>query len=289
MNRNSNSTTALAAGALIAWLNMASANELQDRYANLAASDETTAQQWFELAQQARDGGELDLAGKALDAATAAGLPPVRAGLEQARLSVVRGEPSEAVASIEAVVASGFPALPIVTGDPVLSSMEGRPDYDALVDVMTRQAYPCRYDDSFRAFDFWIGEWDVHVAGGQFAGSNRIESAESGCMLIENWTGSTGTTGMSVNYLDRATDEWVQVWNSESGAQIYIRGGMTDDGMLLVGHIHYVGNGTTAPFRGLWTPLPDGRVRQFFEQSNDDGETWTPWFEGFYTRRPEPE
>jgi len=31
--------------------------------------------------------------------------------------------------------------------------------------------------------------------------------------------------------------------------------------------------------------LPDGRVRQFFEQSTDGGETWTTWFEGFYTRK----
>jgi hypothetical protein len=34
----------------------------------------------------------------------------------------------------------------------------------------------------------------------------------------------------------------------------------------------------------LWTPLADGRVRQFFEQSDDDGTNWTPWFEGFYSR-----
>jgi hypothetical protein len=59
---------------------------------------------------------------------------------------------------------------------------------------------------------------------------------------------------------------------------------MTDEGMRLVGTLHGVGSDTTLPFRGLWTPLPDGRVRQFFEQSNDDGTTWTPWFEGFYTR-----
>jgi hypothetical protein len=25
-------------------------------------------------------------------------------------------------------------------------------------------------------------------------------------------------------------------------------------------------------------------VRQYFEQA-DDGGTWTPWFEGFYSRR----
>ena len=30
-----------------------------------------------------------------------------------------------------------------------------------------------------------------------------------------------------------------------------------------------------------------GRVRQYFEQSNDGGETWVPWFEGFYTRTSE--
>ena len=86
--------------------------------------------------------------------------------------------------------------------------------------------------------------------------------------------------------LDKTSDQWVQIWNDAGGSQINIRGGMTDDGMLLTGTIHYVANGTTAAFRGLWTPLPDGRVRQFFEQSSDDGETWTPWFEGFYTRKP---
>ena len=103
-------------------------------------------------------------------------------------------------------------------------------------------------------------------------------------MLSEHWT-SPGGTGSSINYVDKITDEWVQVWNSQAGAQINIRGGLTEDGMLLTGTIHYVSNGTTAPFRGLWTPLPDGRVRQYFEQSNDDGQTWAPWFEGFYTRK----
>jgi hypothetical protein len=89
---------------------------------------------------------------------------------------------------------------------------------------------------------------------------------------------------MSINYLDMITNEWVQVWNAEGGTQINVRGGLTDAGMAMEGTIHYVNNGTTAPFKALWTPLPDGRVRQYFEQSNDGGETWVPWFEGFYTR-----
>lgn len=146
-------------------------------------------------------------------------------------------------------------------------------------------ASPCEQDRRFREFDFWVGEWEVRDANGTFVGENSIRREQSGCVLIENWSGAKGSSGMSINYLDRITDEWVQVWHAASGYQIDIRGGLTGEGMLLTGTIHYIANGQTAPFRGLWTPLDDGRVRQYFEQSNDDGATWQPWFEGFYTRK----
>ncbi|MDH4107520.1 MAG: hypothetical protein OEW35_04335 [Gammaproteobacteria bacterium] len=267
----------------------ADADSIRAAYAALARSEAPGGQQWFELAQQARNAGVLDVSAEALARAESAGFSPVRVSLEQARVQVASGDAAAAVASLQALVAAGFGNLPVVRDDPVFATLAGQPAYDQLIDGLTRQAYPCRYDETFRDFDFWVGEWDVHLANGQVAGSNRIASAESGCVLIENWIGASGSTGMSVNYLDKATGEWVQVWNSEGGAQISIRGALTDEGMLLAGQIHYVGNGTTAPFRGLWTPLPDGRVRQFFEQSNDGGATWTPWFEGFYTRRSPPE
>lgn len=90
---------------------------------------------------------------------------------------------------------------------------------------------------------------------------------------------------MSINYLDHQTGDWVQVWNDSSGSQINIRGGLTEEGMLLVGTIHNVATDVTAQFRGLWTPLPDGRVRQFFEQYDEEKSAWVPWFEGFYTRQ----
>ena len=88
-------------------------------------------------------------------------------------------------------------------------------------------AYPCEHDEAFAAFDFWVGEWEVHGAGGTYAGSNVIERAERGCVLIENWSSASG------------------------GSRINIRGGMTEEGMLLVGTIHYVSSGSTLPFRGL--------------------------------------
>ena len=241
---------------------------------------------WFQLAVSERQAERYKSAWNALARAEALHFAPVRINLERARLSVLGDDQDSAVSELEAVAASGFTAVGLISGDPLLVSLKGHAGYDALIAAMSIKAYPCEHDAAFSAFDFWLGEWDVHVAGGALAGRNVIERVERGCVLTESWTSASGGTGSSINYVDKITGEWVQVWNSASGSQINIRGGMTDEGMLLTGTIHYVSNGTTAPFRGLWTPMPDGRVRQFFEQSSDGGETWTPWFEGFYTRKP---
>ena len=214
----------------------------------------------------------------------AAPVSPVRAALTEAKGFVADGNQDEAVAALRRLFEGGFTVVSVITSDAVLDSMAGHPGYDALIVDMTIQAYPCDHDERFSEFDFWVGEWDVHIANGTYAGHNVIERAQRGCVLIENWSSASGGGGMSINYLDAMTGEWVQVWNDASGSQINIRGGMTDEGMLLTGTIHYVASDTSAPFRGLWTPLEDGRVRQFFEQSSDGGETWAAWFEGFYTR-----
>ena len=147
-----------------------------------------------------------------------------------------------------------------------------------------QQANPCQSRSTFHEFDFWIGDWEVRLADGTLAGHNSITAEEGHCVLVEKWRGARGGTGSSINYYDDAAGEWVQTWTAAGGSQIFIRGGLTDEGMLLIGTIHNVGSSETLPFRGLWTLLEDGRVRQFFEQSNDGGETWTPWFEGFYSR-----
>lgn len=227
------------------------------------------------------------LSAQAQDPAPA--VSPAAAALEEAREYVRADDADAAIGVLEGLAANGFTAVSAISADPVLSTLAGIETFDSLVGAMSAQAYPCEYDDSFRAFDFWIGDWDVHVASGQLAGHNLVTSEQRGCYLAESWTSATGGTGSSINYLDEAAGEWVQIWNDSGGNQIHIRGGLTDEGMLLVGKIHYVATDSTLPFRGLWTPLEDGRVRQFFEQSNDGGETWVPWFEGFYSRREQAE
>jgi hypothetical protein len=255
-----------------------------EELAAIERTDAEDARAWYDLAIRARTAGEAETALEALTRAADLQMSPIRIGLEKARIYLSSEHDAAAIEELQGVADSGFTAVSVITSDPILNRLSGQPQYDALIAEMSQEAYPCKYRDEFREFDFWIGEWDVHTADGAFAGSNRIEKVQADCVLLENWVSATGVSGMSMNYLDTSTNEWVQVWSGAGGTQITIRGGLGDEGMLLEGEIHYIAGGTSAPLRGLWTPLPDGRVRQFFEQSNDGGNTWALWFEGFYTR-----
>jgi hypothetical protein len=277
---------AVAAGPLIYFDSVAAGlKDVAAEFFKLEESANENAQDWLQLARDARIAEQPEIATKSLDKASSYGLPPIQFGMEKARILVAAGDPAGATAELQKLFAAGFTGVGVLTNDLLINAMAGRKDYDELVRKMSVQAYPCAHQQGFQDFDFWIGEWDVHLANGTPAGSNIIKPVERGCALTEHWTSANGGTGMSINYLDKAKNEWVQVWNAESGSQIIISGGLTDDGMAMEGYINYVGNGTTAPFRGLWTPLADGRVRQYFEQSNDGGNTWEPWFEGLYTPR----
>jgi hypothetical protein len=258
--------------------------DVVEEYAELVDSDSTDGRAWYQLAGDARDAGRTDIAASALDMAQQYEFSPLAIGLERARVAVLDDRPEAAIAALQAIADSGFTSVRALTNDEIINSLAGNAAYDGLVATMAEQAYPCEHLERFRDFDFWIGDWEVRGASGQLAGYNTIRAEQHGCVITEFWTDIFGGTGMSINYLDDSTGQWTQVWTAESGSQIIIKGGLTDEGMSLVGTLHGVGGDTTSPFRGLWTPLPDGRVRQFFEQSNDDGETWTPWFEGFYSR-----
>jgi hypothetical protein len=141
---------------------------------------------------------------------------------------------------------------------------------------------PCQPERApYADFDFWVGAWDVFAPNGDLAGTNRIEKIERGCLLLENWTGSAGGTGKSINFFDPARAQWRQVWVSANGVVIEIEGGLRGTSMVLEGTLTNAA-GQTQPFKGTWTPNSDGSVRQHFEISEDQGGTWASWFDGRY-------
>ena len=140
---------------------------------------------------------------------------------------------------------------------------------------------PCSSDE-FRAFDFWLGEWEVSNPEGDVVGENTIRAVLDGCALEENWRGASGSVGRSLNLYDARTGKWHQTWVDNSGLLLRLDGGLVDGSMVLEGELRER-DGRTRLHRITWTPGPDGTVRQHWERSEDDGQTWSTVFDGTYT------
>jgi hypothetical protein len=252
-------------------------------YGQLAEANPADGRSLYRLAVSLRHVGRLDEAEQRLSQAQSAGVPAQFIEPERARLHLAAGDSAAAIAALAAAADAGFSNAASIESDPFFAPIAGEPGFAAAMDKVRRNGAPCEYDPRFSEFDFWVGHWAVRDGAGNPQGENRIEKTERGCVLVERWNGATGGTGISMNYFDPAAGQWVQVWVSPT-LQIDIRGGLEDGAMRLTGTVYYLQNDERFPFRGTWTPQEGGVVRQHFEQSADDGETWSTWFDGYYHR-----
>jgi hypothetical protein len=174
------------------------------------------------------------------------------------------------VLSLALVSATG--SLPIVLRAQAASGASARPT-------------PCSRPEH-RQFDFWVGEWDVTTPNGRKAGTNRIWPIDGGCALREEWQGTSGSTGTSLNIFDAAAGRWHQTWVGNDGLLLQLNGGMKDGSMELTGSTAGA-SGARTLHRIRWTPLggQPARVRQLWESSTDGGRTWSVAFDGTYTRK----
>lgn len=138
---------------------------------------------------------------------------------------------------------------------------------------------PCSNPEAAQ-FDFWLGEWAV-FAGGKEVGRNRITRIHGGCTLLEEYsTVLGGFEGKSFNYYEPTDGLWHQVWVDNSGTRLHLQGGFADGKMVMSG-VRSLGQGNITD-RITWHDNADGTVRQVWELSNDDGQTWKLLFDGLY-------
>ena len=149
--------------------------------------------------------------------------------------------------------------------------------------IASASSFACGEGD-YRAWDFWVGDWQVTSPDGALQGTNSITREENGCLLVERWRGAGGSTGQSYNFFDPGAQRWRQVWVSSS-AIIDYSGGLTDEGaMRLEGQITYQSSGQEIPFYGQWSKQTDGSVLQELFQWNTERDDWDSWFVGIYRR-----
>lgn len=147
----------------------------------------------------------------------------------------------------------------------------------------TAYAQSCSSEEKSHQFDFWIGEWEV-TANDQVAGTNSIQPILDGCVLQEKWSGASGSAGSSLNFYNPQEDRWEQFWVWRNGTTIHTKGGYSDGTMILQGESQNR-DGETVLNKISWYDNEDGTVRQHWEISKDDGDSWSTVFDGMYRRK----
>jgi hypothetical protein len=140
-------------------------------------------------------------------------------------------------------------------------------------------------DQPYRQFDFWVGEWVVFNSEGKKIGENVILKEEDGCLLTEDWKGEGGGTGRSMNFYDKNDATWNQVWVSNQGNTLRLKGAFKEGKMILKGPLKENDQHQKVYDQITWSPKEDGSVHQLWEVYSEEGELLKPLFLGIYRKK----
>ena len=115
-------------------------------------------------------------------------------------------------------------------------------------------------------------------------GTNSVQKIVDGCIIQENWTDTQGGSGKSFNYYNATTGKWYQRWVGSRGGVLELAGEYKDGALRYEG-VTIGKNGKKTLERLTFFNLGQERVRQYWEQSSDDGKTWNAVFDGTYVRK----
>lgn len=151
----------------------------------------------------------------------------------------------------------------------------------------TPSAPPACADTAHRAFDFWVGEWDVFPNGSATqVATSSIEVMFGGCAIRETWKPFKGAGGGSFSHYDMERRHWRQAWVDSSGTRVDFDGGPVEGKMVLTGRwANVAGAGRDGLIRMTYSREAGGAVRQHGEQSLDHGLSWTTSFDFIYKPR----
>lgn len=264
----------------------AAANDLTSAAATLDAylklhPDNATA--WARRGTVASQAHDESSALSDFDLAEKNGMPAALLSYRRAHAYSAMGNSDAALKQLELTMTNGVP-LPTQLDDKAFDPIRSNPRFQALIAQNERLLHPCS-DSAHRAFDFWVGDWTVTTKTGPKVGDSSITRILNDCVILESWTGAGGGSGQSFNNYDPLTNTWKQFWVDVSGGRQEYEEGVYKDGALrFTGH-NLGPKGEPQLQRFTFFNLDPNHVRQFQEQSTDNGKTWTPVYDFYYARK----
>ena len=134
-----------------------------------------------------------------------------------------------------------------------------------------------------RDFDFWVGHWEVSDTGGRVVGQSTIERTAAGCVISEHWQPAGALDGVSLSWYTEGDSTWHQQWIG-GGGWIARWSGSFQHGVMTMTETESSLPAAAGRNRMSWTVLPDGRVKQWQDNSKDGGKTWVTQFVGYYRK-----
>jgi hypothetical protein len=216
------------------------------------------------------------------------GFQPLQVRLRLARIAALTGKPDAAFVQLDEAAKLRLPPRLLETTKE-FDSIRSDPRYAALVERVTAARYPCRAGGVSHQLDFWIGDWNVSPwaqTGGNpaSAGVNRVTAMLDRCGILEEWAGTAGDFGKSINFYDTNRAKWRQIWIADNGGSLDYEGSFINGAMRFEGWTKNAAGAKVLQKLTFFAIAPD-TVRQLFESSTDDGKTWTPGFDARYVRK----
>lgn len=195
-----------------------------------------------------------------------------------------QSQSDKALKVLEAGAKKGLPFYTQLSSDPIFDPIRSNELFAKILRSVELNAYPCLSNEDMRLFDFWLGEWDVYFQGNK-VGENSITMAKGGCAIHESYTTARNYAGQSINYYDPIDKKWHQHWVGSGGDVFNYLETERSPGRLQFLSEFMNPNGQITLSRLTFTLNEDGSVNQLFENSSDDGKTWSSGFDGHYVKK----
>ena len=132
-----------------------------------------------------------------------------------------------------------------------------------------------------KAYDFWIGEWDLEWDDGNGEiglGTNSIKRVLAGSVIEENFVSKDGNLagylGRSLSVFNPNTTAWSQTWVDNQGGYIPFDGDVNKDGNRVFKTKSRIVNEATVISRMVFYDITEDSLTWDWETTNDDGKTW---------------